>query len=110
MHPITHIGGPQTLGPILASPVLTKTVKQHVSLPNTFLDLDKLQCHPRPNLEKQKGRVIPPLGLPEKTTSATGPYLSETNGALLGPHVATPRDGLGQLRNVVLTIGLCLTL
>lgn len=49
-------------------------------------------------------------GLPEKVTSVTEPHLSKPHSTLLGPHVAAPCDSLGQLRNVVLTIGLCLTL
>lgn len=48
--------------------------------------------------------------LPEEVTSDPGPHLSEPHGTLLGPHVAASRDGLGQLRDVVLPIGLCLTL
>lgn len=62
-----------------------ETMEEHVPLPNALLDLDKLQRHPRPDLSKP-------------------------HSALLGPHVATPRNSLGQLRNIVLSIRLCLTL
>lgn len=57
LHLVTHPGGPQTPGPIL-----TETVKQHIPFPNALLDLDKLQCHPRPNLEGHGGKVSPSLG------------------------------------------------
>lgn len=58
-----------------------------------------------------KESVLPQgWGLPEEVITATGPHLSKPHSALLGPHVATPRNSLGQLRNIVLSIRLCLTL
>ena len=46
-----------------------------------------------------------PPGLPR-----TGPHLCEPHSALLGPHVAAPCHSLRQFCDVVLAIGLCLTL
>lgn len=62
VHPVTHLGGPQTPSPMVASPVLTETVEQHVPLPHTLLDFDELQCHPRPDLERQGVRAVLPQG------------------------------------------------
>lgn len=77
VHPVTHLGGPQTPSPMVASPVLTETVEQHVPLPHTLLDFDELQRHPRPDLERQGGRVSSPsgLGAASEVTSAARPAL-----------------------------------
>lgn len=111
-HLASHLYRPQSPGRVPTSPVLTETVEQHVPLPNTLLDLDELQRHPRPDLQGHRTGVSPSLerGLPEEATSAAGPHLRKPHGALLGPHVAAPRDGLWQLCNIVLTIWLRLTL
>lgn len=98
--------------PLPATCVLTKTVEQHISLPNSLLNLDELQRHSGPDLEGHREESVLPRGwgCQRKPPLPAGPHLSEPHGTLLGPHVAAPGDGLRQLCNIMLPVRLRLTL
>lgn len=73
LHLTALLRGPQIPDPVPASPVLTETMEEHVPLPDTLLNLDKLQRHSRSDLEGQGGsQSFFRSGLLEEVTSGTG--------------------------------------